>query len=184
MRYIHIHRARRIAPCVAAALALQTYPTRQLRAQTPAPPIAAYRAPTIAVVQPAPSVTIPRDKPVIVLRFAPGGLADPIDARSFTVHVDGVDRSAVFQETTSEAWGPLISPSIGSELNPRPHQVRSRICSVRGARASTSGTVTVAVDAMAADDKDESRATGSSTSCSPLHASFSTIEPDHNNLNP
>lgn len=112
MRYIHIHRARRIAPCIAAALALQAYPTRLLRAHTPAPPltsapsIAAYRAATIALVQPERGTTIPRDKPVIVLRSAPGEPADPIDTRSFSVHVNGTDRPTLFQATTSEAWGP------------------------------------------------------------------------------
>ena len=163
MRYIHIHRARRVAPCVAAALVLQAFPTRSLRAQPPAPPptgappIAAYRAPIIALVQPAPGTTIPRDKPVVVLRFAPGELADPIDARSFSVQVDGADRSALFQATTSEAWGPLMAPASGSDLEPGPHQITSRICSVRGTCTSTSATVTVAVDAVIANDRSESR---------------------------
>jgi hypothetical protein len=48
---------------------------------TNAPVLAAYRAPTIALVQPPAGGSVPQDKPVVVFRFAAGEPDDPIDSR-------------------------------------------------------------------------------------------------------
>jgi hypothetical protein len=115
-------------------------------AQQPAPAtqasVPAYRAPVIALVQPALGGTIPQDKPVVIFRFAPGELTDPLDARSFSVGIDGEDKTALFQVTFGEAWGPL---SGGGEkpIGLGAHQVSARICSTRGACADATTTVTV-----------------------------------------
>jgi hypothetical protein len=113
--------------------------------QTPVP----YRAPTIALVQPTGASPIPRDKPIVVFRFAQGESDDPVDARSFAVSVNGVDRSSRFQVAADEAWGSLASASPDEPpLLPGPHAVIARICSVRGACAVAG--VSVTIDAGAA----------------------------------
>lgn len=121
-----------------------------------------YRAPAIALVQPAAGGSVPLDRPVVLFRFAAGEPSDPLDAASFGVWVDGRDRTAAFQVGAYEAWGPLVgapdgpgasSPTATSSaqpatppndaLAPGVHQVTARICSVRGACASTAAAVTV-----------------------------------------
>ena len=127
-----------------------------LAAQQPTPPsssspvLAPYRAPAIALVQPAAGGTLPHDRPVLVFRFAAGEPNDPLDTRSFAVAVDGEDRTALFQATSSEAWGPLASPS-GSAVTPGAHQITARICSSRGPCGETSVLVTVVPAAAASD---------------------------------
>lgn len=114
-------------------------------AQSPAP--APYQPPTIALVRPLNGGTVPRDKPVVVFRFARGEAADPIDTRTFAVSVDGVDRTAHFQVTAEEAWGALVKPGTADSLIALgPHVVTARLCSVRGACAEATSSV-VAVEA-------------------------------------
>ena len=123
-----------------------------LGAQQPAPPAAegvpAYRAPTIALVQPAPGGTVPNDRPVVVFRFGAGEPADPIDARSFAVAVSDHDRTSFFHVTATEAWGPLADDA--QPLAPGPHQVTARICSTRGACGTVTATVIAVSDPAAA----------------------------------
>ena len=119
---------------------------QQPSSQQPPTAVAPYRAPTIALVQPPPGGTVPRDKPVVVFRFAHGEPSDPIDATSFRVAVDGTDRSALFQVSATEAWGPLgvARPEASADsLAVGAHQMEARICSSRGTCAITAATVTV-----------------------------------------
>lgn len=98
--------------------------------------IAAYRLPTLAIVQPSGATTVPVDRPVLVFRFAPGEPNDPIDLASFAVTVDGRDRSRSFKVTSGEAWGSLASDAAAasdSALALGIHHVSARICSARGA---------------------------------------------------
>ena len=128
-----------------------------LEAQQPAAPqqpqlpattsavLAPYRAPVLALVQPA-TGTVTQDKPVVVFRFAQGEPADPIDLASFAVSVDGEDRTGLFQVATGaaggDAWGPLDPPG-DDDLTVGAHQVVARICSTRGACASAASAVIV-----------------------------------------
>ena len=111
-----------------------------------------YRPPTIALVQPASGGGVPLEKPVVVFRLAAGEPGDPLELTSFRVAVDGSDRTALFQVTASEAWGPLAGPSDLSEsadpdepprLTPGMHQLTARICSVRGACSAVTSVVAV-----------------------------------------
>lgn len=147
-RFTHFFRRR--APTTRIAAALVAYSLAQpLRAQTPTPPasgatpaIAPYRAPSIALVEPLDGGVVYQDRPVIVLRFAIGEATDPIDASSFTINVDGADRTKLFQTSASEAWGPLASTSAGEPpLGPGPHHISARICSSRGACTMAQATV-------------------------------------------
>jgi hypothetical protein len=97
--------------------------------------ISAYRLPTIALVQPWGAASLPSDRPVVVFRFVPGEPNDPIDLASFSVTVDGRDRSRAFQITAGEAWGSLAGdPAMGSDsLALGTHQMSARVCSARGA---------------------------------------------------
>jgi hypothetical protein len=98
--------------------------------------VAAYRLPTIALVQPPGAATLPSDRPVVVFRFAPGEPNDPIDLASFAVTVDGRDRTVAFQITSTEAWGSLAGGDVAggdSLLALGTHQLGARICSARGA---------------------------------------------------
>lgn len=108
--------------------------------QTPAalPP---YRLPVLSVAQPAEGVVLPDDKPVAVFRFASAEPLDPIDALSFSVTVDGIDRTALFTLTNGEAWGRLAPAD--ELLAAGQHEVRARVCSARGACATAKATVTV-----------------------------------------
>lgn len=97
----------------------------------------------IALVQPLDGGTVYRDKPVIVLRFAAGEAADPIDLDSFDVLIDGVPRSALFQRAAGEAWGALGPAGGADSLTAGVHRVSARICSARGACGAVQATVTV-----------------------------------------
>jgi hypothetical protein len=169
MRCIRVHRARRAWPCAAALLALggavqrasaqatyppptypqQPYPAYPTYPQYPPPPgvpqgttvLAPYRVPLIAVAQPAEGIAIPDDKPVAVFRFASGEPMDPLDALSFSVTVDGVERTSLFQLTQGEAWGPLAS--AGELLSAGQHDVRARICTSHGACGTAKATVNI-----------------------------------------
>lgn len=104
-----------------------------------------YRPPALVLVQPPVGGSIPQDRPVVVFRFTPGELADPVDARSFAVVVDGEDRSALFQVSASEAWGRIAPIPDGGHAGIAlgAHQVAARICSVRGACGEIVATVTI-----------------------------------------
>lgn len=143
-----IRGSRACGRALATALAASAMP---LAAQQPAPSpsqptvLPPYRAPTIALVQPQNGGAVPQDKPVVVFRFAAGEPADPIDARSFRVAVDGEDRTALFQVSAGEAWGPLAMASAGrpdDAVAAGAHTLAARVCSSRGACASTTATVT------------------------------------------
>ncbi|HEX6250020.1 MAG TPA: hypothetical protein VFZ56_01145 [Gemmatimonadaceae bacterium] len=115
-------------------------------AQPPPVPLPVYRAPVIALAQPAPGAAVPQDRPVVVFRFAAGEPGDPVDARSFAVTVDGEDRTELFQLSLAEAWGPLASPD--DAIEPGSHEVVARICSARGACTATTALVTVGVSGV------------------------------------
>jgi hypothetical protein len=141
------------------AFGTQTASAFRLAAQQPpAAPQAAvtpYRSPIIAVVQPPVGSSVTADKPIVVLRFAPGEPDDPLDAASFAIAVDGVDRTALFQVAATEAWGPLAL-AVSGEQPPIPsgaRQVAARICSVRGACGAVTAVVTVTASAVAAPQK-------------------------------
>ena len=125
----------------AAALCLAT--ADEIRSRPPGGPMAAYRAPTIALAQPAAGGSIPQDRPVVLLRFAPGEAADPIDAASFAVTLDGEDRTAGFHVSAADAWGPLVSRTQEPALRLGSHSLEARICSVRGACATTTTAIIV-----------------------------------------
>jgi hypothetical protein len=126
---------------------------RYLHAQTAqvptlgAPTIAPYRLPAIALVQPLDGGAVYQDRPVIVLRFSAGEPADPIDATSLAVNVDGVDRSKLFQTAGSDAWGPLAPGD--SPLALGAYRLAVRICTQRGACATTQATVLAIPNAVA-----------------------------------
>jgi hypothetical protein len=107
-----------------------------------------YRPPALALVQPAAGGSIPQDRPVVVFRFTPGEPNDPIDTRSFTVRVDGADRSAAFHVSAGEAWGTLADPGDAGFVAGA-HQVAARLCSARGACTETTATVMVVPSAAA-----------------------------------
>jgi hypothetical protein len=114
--------------------------------QTPPPVALPYRAPVIALVQPPEGVSVPHDRPVVVLRFASGEASDPLDLTTFRVVVDGVDRTGLFTVGAVEAWGPLAP--IGPEedagaIAAGAHQIDARVCSARGACAAISVPVSV-----------------------------------------
>ena len=97
----------------------------------------------IALVQPLDGGMVHQDRPVVVFRFAPGETSDPIDVGSFMVSVDGVDRSALFQRASGEAWGPLAALANADSLVPGVHRLSARICSARGACSAVQATVNV-----------------------------------------
>ena len=128
-----------------AIVAILLAATVPVGAQAPVP--APYRSPTIALVQPSGAGTVPRDKPILVFRFTRGEPNDPVDAGTFAVAVNGVDRTSHFQVGPEEAWGPLGVPAgSDSSLALGTHAVVARICSTRGACAETTASV-IAVDA-------------------------------------
>lgn len=103
-----------------------------------------YRAPQIALVQPPGNSpgsigTVPLDRPVVVFRFAAGEPDDPLDLGSFAVAVDGIARTTLFQVTATDAWGPLADAAAiqRGQLAAGPHRVTARICSSRGACATS-----------------------------------------------
>jgi hypothetical protein len=169
MRCVRVHRARRAIPCMAALLALgsaaervaaqqypgypqQPYPTYPVVPQYPQPTIPGgqpgqpavlppYRLPVITIAQPAEGIALPDDKPVVVLRFASVESLDPLDALSFTLTVDGEDRTALFQLAQGEAWGRLSMP--GELLSAGEHAVCARVCTSHGVCGSAKATVNV-----------------------------------------
>jgi hypothetical protein len=100
-----------------------------------------YRPPVLALVQPEPGGSVADDRPIVLFRFAPGEPNDPVDARSFAVAVNAIDRSAAFQVTATDAWGAMADTTATVALGP--HHITARICSARGACAFTTASVTV-----------------------------------------
>jgi hypothetical protein len=120
--------------------------------------VAAYRAPTMALVQPTPGVALPQDRAVLIFRFAQGEPSDPVDASSFAVWVNGVNRAALFQVTSGEAWGPLSDVQGAAPLpSPGAYQVTARICSTRGACGTTTATVSVVASERTSPEPNQSR---------------------------
>jgi hypothetical protein len=87
----------------------------------------------------------------VAFRFAPGDSTDPVDVRSFSVSVDGKDRASLFQSARDMAWGPLAPAEELSSLSVGAHAIAARICSIRGACADVSGSVSVAAAATASE---------------------------------
>ena len=161
-----ITRMRGSAYAIVALLAgiATAYP---LEAQQPAAPqqpqlpattsavLAPYRAPMLALVQPA-TGSVTQDKPVVVFRFAQGEPTDPIDLASFAVSVDGEDRTGLFQVATQpigEAWGPLADAAAAQEeLAVGAHIVAARICTTRGLCGTLQSTMTVMPPVVAPTD--------------------------------
>lgn len=102
-----------------------------------------FRSPSIAVAYPANGGVLPADKPLVVLRFGRGQRDDPIDPAAFRATVDGVDHTARFHVTDSEAWGQLGDSSGAPGLTPGAHVVHARVCSARGACAVVTARVEV-----------------------------------------
>ncbi len=148
-RFTHFFRRTAPARRAVAALAVCALP-RPVHAQAlpaPSPPqaplLAAYRTPVIALVEPAGGGSVPQDRPVVVFRFAQGEPNDAIDARSFSVTIDGADITRAFRIAGGDAWGSLA----GGSANPLAvgmHEVIARICSERGTCGSTTAPVAVA----------------------------------------
>lgn len=115
-------------------------PTPPVQGQLPAA-LPTYRTPLIIVAAPTEGTTLPDDKPVAVLRFMSVEPLDPIDALSFSISVDGKDKTALFRLTHGEAWGPLAEPN--EILTSGQHEITARICSARGSCGTTKATVTV-----------------------------------------
>ena len=108
-----------------------------------------FRAPSIVVAYPERGAALPADRALITLRFAAGEPGDPIDVSSFRATLDGVDRSALFQVTDTEAWGrlddggaPSGAPAVPG-IAAGPHTLGARICSVRGACGALTFAVSV-----------------------------------------
>lgn len=133
---------------VLLCLALPALPLEAQQTPSAASSLPAYRPPALALVQPAGGGSVPHDKAIIVFRFAPGEPNDPIDARSFSVTIDGADQTARFQVTATEAWGVLADS--GDAISTTPRQVSARICSTRGACGEVSATVAILESASVA----------------------------------
>ncbi len=107
----------------------------------PAIAIPEYRTPLIVVAAPTQGSTLPDDKPVVVLRFMSNEPTDPIDALTFSVMMDGKDKTPLFRLTQGEAWGRLAEPS--EVLTAGSHDIAARICTAHGECGTTKATVTV-----------------------------------------
>jgi hypothetical protein len=127
--------------------------------QSPTMPagISSYRAPVIAMVQPATNAqqggSIPQDRPVVVFRFAQGEITDPLDVGTFSVCLTGPGvntanavRTSSFQVSAAEAWGSLADSK--ASLSAGVYEVTARICSTRGTCATTTATVNITASAM------------------------------------
>lgn len=134
-----------------------TRPVEAQQAGAVSPQLPSYHPPVLALAQPGNGGSVPQDRPVIVFRFAPGDSSDPVDARSFTITVDGKDRSAGFQAAHDMVWGALAPPDEALGLSPGAHSITARICSIRGSCGEVSATVTVVASAAEASGPAMSR---------------------------
>ena len=160
MSLIGRSRARgRRAIAVITVAGLWTAYSKLLVAQQPPPAtpptLQPYRPPAIALVEPLPDASLPQDRPIVVFRFAAGDSADPIDARSFVVTVDGKDRSALFQVVGDIASGPIAPVPSDTEVAIAigPHGLAARICSLRGTCGEVVATVTIASSPVVVADQ-------------------------------
>lgn len=96
--------------------------------------------PTLILSYPTPGVSVPGDNATVVFRYATDDAGDPLDLRSFRITVDGVDRTSHFRVTADAAWGSIAQ---GVEAGLRAHDVRARVCTIRGVCAELSAVVTV-----------------------------------------
>ena len=113
-------------------------------AQNPTQPSAAvfpYRAPVIALAKPPNGGTVAEDDPVVVFHFIAGEAADLIDPKSFSVSIDGVDRTPSFEVTAEAARGSLATSAEPAVLGG--HDIVAKICSTHGACSTTTARVTV-----------------------------------------
>lgn len=102
-----------------------------------------YRPPVIVLAQPADGAVLGASDAMAVLRFSAHDQLDPIDALSLDVSVDGIDRTSLFTLALGEAWGRLWPAD--EQLTPGQHDVRARICTVRGTCSVVRVVVTVAL---------------------------------------
>ena len=144
-------RAAHVAAAALVALAI-AYPASAQQPAPATPPLPSYHPPLLALVQPAADGSIPHDRPIVVFRFAPGDSTDPVDARSFTITVDGKERSAGFQAARDMVWGALATPDEAPALGTGAHTLVARICSIRGSCGEVSASVTITA-AAAPDPK-------------------------------
>jgi hypothetical protein len=135
IRRIDVGLAARVAG-VASVLAYQAVP-------------GSYGPPRLMLAYPAPGVSVPSDRPTVVFRYASDEGSDPLDLRTFVVWVDGADRTSHFRVTADAAWGPITS---GDGQGVHAHNVRARICTVRGACADLSAIVTVVASVATRND--------------------------------
>lgn len=140
----------RVAPVAIASLFALTiaYYGEAQQPVTGSPQLPSYHPPVLALAQPVNGGSVPQDRPVVVFRFAAGDSTDPVDARSFTVTVDGKDRSAGFQAAHDMVWGVLATPNEASALSPGAHTMTARICSIRGSCGEVSASITVSAPAL------------------------------------
>ena len=144
-------RGKQLAPIIiACSCALMVAYRSEAQQPTVGSPLPSYHPPMLALAQPQNGGSVPQDRPVVVFRFAPGDSTDAVDARSFTITVDGKERSAGFQAAHDMVWGALAPPDEAPGLSAGAHAIVARICSVRGACGDVSATVMVTV-AGAAD---------------------------------
>lgn len=117
-----------------------------------------YRAPQIALAQPAAGATLEQNNPSVVFRFAQGDSGDALDLASFQVAIDGADRTPQFRVDSTEAWGSLDPPSrldsmrSPEALAPGAHLLTARICSARNICADLRTALTVVSSDVAASD--------------------------------
>lgn len=170
--------ARSFLTSAALGAACTTLVASPLAAQAPVPTLPGspvvpstlsqpYRAPVITLVQPtmppAGTGSVPLDRPAVVFRFAAGEPDDPLDGRSLTIAVDGIDRTALFQTAAThaggQAWGPLAPPEAvkRGELAIGAHRVAARVCSARGA-CSTAEAQVLVLPGLAASARNEAAA--------------------------
>lgn len=116
----------RVVALVSMAAAAWTAAVESYRDTTPA----AYHPPLIVLAQPTDGAVLGASDAMAVLRFDTHDRLDPIDALSLDVSVDGIDRTSLFTLALGEAWGRLWP--AGAQLAPGQHEVRARICTVRG----------------------------------------------------
>lgn len=107
---------------------------------------AGYAPPRLVLAYPAPGVSVPGDHATVIFQYASTD-TDALDLRSFSVTVDGIDRTSHFRVTADAAWGTIIT---GDTAGIRAHDVRARICSVRGVCANANVIVAVVGSAVPA----------------------------------
>ena len=99
-----------------------------------------HGTPTVVLSYPAPGVSVPGENATVVFRYAVDDASDPLDLRSLRITVDGVDRTSHFRVTAEAAWGAIVD---SGETGLLAHDVRARVCTIRGVCAELSAVVTV-----------------------------------------